>query len=151
VTVSLLFAGASGAATAPLSCKATGDKLETRLPVGPFDKRIGQTLCFDFTGDATKDIVFSGWVYASNGAHYWAAFRGLGGDSWKLVIFKRDCCRVRRANRMRISRVGATIVVTQPIYRTRDLPCCPSGGTRTGRWRWTGAKLKLVGTTDKPR
>ncbi len=147
----VLFAGATGtAATPPVCSVATGDELETRLPVGPFDERIGQTLCFDFTGDGRKDIVFSGSEFANNGAHYWAAFRARG-DDWARVIFKRDCCRVRRATKMRIGRSGATIFVTQPIFRAADRGCCPTGGTQTGRWRWTGGALKLVSTTVKPR
>jgi hypothetical protein len=148
-----LLAPATGAGTAvtpPVCNAATGDALEQRLPVGPFAERIGQTLCFDFTGDGSRDIVFSGAEFANNGAHYWAAFRSRG-DGWVRVIFKRDCCRVRRATKMRIARSGATIVVRQPIFRTADRGCCPTGGTRTGRWRWTGSVLKLISTTDSPR
>jgi hypothetical protein len=149
--VLLAAASGTGAAVAPPACGVlTGDALEKRLPVGPFDVRIGQTLCFDFTGDGQKDIVFSGWEYANNGAHYWAAFRATA-TGWTRVIFKRDCCRVRRATKIRIARSGATLVVRQPIYRKADHGCCPTGGTRTGRWRWTGSTLKLVSTTDTKR
>jgi hypothetical protein len=142
--------GTGAAVAAPVCSVMTGDELEKRLPVGPFDFRIGQTLCFDFTGDGRKDIVFSGWLYANNGAHYWAAFRATA-TGWTRVIFKRDCCRVRRATKIRIARSGATIVVRQPIYHKADPGCCPTGGTRTGRWRWTGSTLKLVSTTDAKR
>ena len=58
-----------------------GDELERRLPVSIFGERIGQTLCFDFTGDGREDIVFTGWLFANRGAHYWAAFRARG-DGW---------------------------------------------------------------------
>jgi hypothetical protein len=151
VVLALLAGGGTGAAAVAPACNtATGDQLEKRLPVGPFDNRIGQTLCFDFTGDGRRDIVFSGWVYANHGAHYWAAFQARA-DGWTRVIFKRDCCRVRRATGMRISHSGATLIVSQPIYRKGDPACCPMGGTRTGRWRWTGAMLKLISTTDKKR
>ena len=151
VVVVALLAGGTGMASAPPSCnKATGDALEKRLPVGPFNTRRGQTLCFDFTGDGRRDIVFTGWEFANSGAHYWAAFRARGGG-WTSVIFKRDCCRVRRATRLRIARSGATVVVSQPIYRKADSGCCPTGGTRTGRWRWNGVTLRLAGTSDTPR
>jgi hypothetical protein len=143
----LLVSG--GTAAAPPTCGVSlGDQLEKRLPVGPFDKRKGQTLCFDFTGDGRQDIVFSGWEYATNGAHYWAAFRATS-VGWTKVIFKRDCCRVRRATKMRIAHVGRVIVVTQPIFKTNDPGCCPTGGRRTGRWRWTGGALKLISVTPK--
>lgn len=144
-------AAGTGTATVPQTCSVlTGDELEKRLPIGPFEERIGQTLCFDFTGDGLKDIVFSGWIFANDGAHYWAAFRA-GAEGWTRVIFKRDCCRVRRATKIRIARSGATVVVRQPIFREKDRGCCPTGGTRTGRWRWNGVTLKLAGTTDAPR
>ena len=129
----------------PKTCsKATGDALEQRLPVGPFDKRIGQTLCFDFTGDRKTDIVFSGWEFVDNGAHYWAAFRATA-TGWTSVIFKRDCCRVARATNMKISHSGAAILVSQPVFnKAHDVVA-----TRTGRWRWNGYALKLVSKTEK--
>jgi len=142
--------GAGTAVTTPECGAAVGDDLEQRLPVGPFDKRVGQTLCFDFTGDGREDIVFTGWEFADNGAHYWAAFRARG-DDWSRVIFKRDCCRVRRATKIRIARLGGTILVRQPIFRPGNKNCCPTGGTQTGRWRWNGVALKLLGTTTSPR
>ena len=145
VVIFTLLAGATGSAAVPKTCsKTTGDRLEKRLPVGPFDKRIGQTLCFDFTGDGRTDIVFSGWEYVDNGAHYWAAFRSTAAG-WTSVIFKRDCCRVARATNMRISRTGAVLVVSEPIFSKARKQV----GTRTGRWRWNGHVLKLLSTTEK--
>lgn len=156
VVASLLLCAAlavvagTGAASAPPACNAaTGDELERRLPVSFFGDRIGQTLCFDFTGDGRQDIVFTGWLFQNRGAHYWAAFRARG-DGWARVIFKRDCCEVRRASGMKVRRSGRVILVSQPIYKTADEACCPTGGTRTGRWRWSGTQLKLVGVTPAP-
>lgn len=111
-----------------------------------FGERIGQTLCFDFTGDGRKDIVFTGWLFKDHGAHYWAAFRARG-DNWVRAIFKRDCCAVRRATGIKVRRAGRVIVVRQPIYKAANKACCPTGGTRTGRWRWVGTQLKLVSVT----
>jgi hypothetical protein len=148
--VALAVAAGTGAASSSPTCDPSlGDELERRLPVSNFDKRIGQTLCFDFTGDGREDIVFTGWLYANRGAHYWAAFR-VRGDGWSKVTFKRDCCTVRRASGIKVRRAGRVLVVSQPIYKASDKACCPTGGTRTGRWRWAGTQLKLIGTTTKP-
>lgn len=148
----LAVAAGTGTASAPSTAtcnKATGDALAERLPVGYYGERVGQTLCFDFTGDGRRDIVFTGLIFRTRGAHYWAAFRARG-NNWSRVTFKRDCCTVRQANGIKIRRVGRVIVVTQPIYKATDKTCCPTGGTRTGRWRWNGTTLKLVSTTTNP-
>ena len=150
--IALAVAATTGAASAPSTAtctKDTGDELEQRLPVTYFGERIGQTLCFDFTGDGRKDIVFTGWLFRNRGAHYWAAFRARG-STWSRVIFKRDCCTMRQTSGMKIRRLGRVLVVTQPIYAAKDNVCCPTGGTRTGRWRWRAMQLKLVSTTVKP-
>jgi len=150
--VAFAVAAGTGSAAAPSTAtctKATGDALAERLPVGYFGERIGQTLCFDFTGDGRRDIVFTGWIFRTQGAHYWAAFRARG-NSWSRVTFRRDCCTAREASGIKVRRLGRVIVVTQPIRKATDKACCPTGGTRTGRWRWNGTTLKLTSTSTKP-
>ena len=54
---------------------------------------------------------------------------------------------MRRATGIKVRRSGRVIIVSQPIYKAGDKACCPTGGTRTGRWRWAGTRLKLIRVT----
>lgn len=156
----LLATLAIGAACAPASASASpicnaraAAQLEKRLPVTPYNagRRIGQTLCFDMTGDGRKDIVFSGWQFMNHGAHYWAAFRATR-SNWVRMKFKRGCCRAdpRFGSGIQIRRSGRDVVVHEPVYATSDPACCPSGGTKTGIWRWRNPHLILVDVLREP-
>jgi hypothetical protein len=122
----------------------------TGLPVEPFNlgRRLGQTQCFDFTGDGRRDIVFTGWEFMNHGAHYWAAFRATR-TGWIRVKFKRGCCRAdpRFGAGIVIGHAGRRIIVTEPVYAADDPACCPSRGTKTGTWRWLRTSLGLISVT----
>ncbi|MBA3329137.1 MAG: hypothetical protein H0T43_12635 [Solirubrobacterales bacterium] len=143
----------ANASAAPACNGRAAANLEKRLPVTPYNlgRRIGQTLCFDFTGDRRKDIVFTGWEFMNHGAHYWAAYRATR-SSWVRVKFKRGCCRAdpKTGVGIEIQRSGREIVVSQPVYQPDDPACCPSGGTKTGTWRWRNHTLALVDVTREP-
>lgn len=145
-----LVASSAPAMAAPACNSGTAARLEKRLPVTPFDlgKRLGQTKCSDFTGDGRKDIVFTGWEYMNHGAHYWAAFRATK-KHWVRVKFKRGCCKgfPKNGAGIAIKRSGKDIIVSQPVYASDDPACCPSGGTKTGTWRWGEGRLALVDVT----
>ncbi len=147
--------GASLAATAHAApnCNARAAvQLEKRLPVQPYRAGVlGQTICVDFTGDGRRDIVFSGSVAMTQGAHYWAAFRATR-SSWVRVKFKRGCCRAdpRFGRAIGIGRSGRQIVVKEAVYRSDDPGCCPTGGTRIGTWGWRSGRLALVDVTLDP-
>jgi hypothetical protein len=108
-------------------------------------------LCFDFTGDGRKDIVFTGWEAMNHGPHYWAAFRATA-SGWARVKFKHSCCRSnpRLGAGIQIARSGDTIIVTEPKYRPSDPACCPTGGTNEGDWRWQRRQLALVQARSRP-
>jgi hypothetical protein len=139
---------------APLKCsRSRARSLERTLPawrsyIKPYAAQ-GQVLCSDFTGDGKADIVFTSWGAMNHGAHYWSAFRRTS-RSWERVAFKKDCCgrRVRfLGTGISIDHSGRTIIVREPIYRAKDPACCPTGGTREGRWRWRSGRLSLVRTS----
>ncbi len=143
----------TSAAGSPPCSGRTAAQLEKRLPVTPFNlgRRLGETLCFDFTGDGRKDIVFTGWVAMNHGAHYWAAYRATR-SRWVRVKFKGGCCRAdpRTSPGIVIARSDDDIVVSQTIYRPGEPLCCPTGGTRIGVWSWQGKNLALVEVTIDP-
>jgi hypothetical protein len=149
-----IFASLASLATASPACsKRTAVRLERRLPVTPFNlgRHLGQTKCFDFTGDGREDIVFTGWEFMNHGAHYWAAFRATR-SNWVRVKFKRGCCRAdpKVGVGLAIRRSGREIAVTQPVYDSDDPACCPSGGTKTGWWGWRRRALALVDVVRDP-
>jgi hypothetical protein len=148
-----LVVASSPASPAPECGKRAAAMLEKRLPVTPYDagRRLGQVKCFDLTGDGRQDIVFSGWEFMNHGAHYWAAFRATR-TRWVRMKFKRSCCRAdpRVGVGLFLKRSGRTLIVRQPIYRSSDPACCPTGGTRTGTWQWRHRMLALTDTTREP-
>jgi hypothetical protein len=150
ITGMFLFVANSSATAAPRCGKGAAADLESRVPVTPYDagRRLGQVKCFDVTGDGRDDIVFTGWEFMNRGAHYWAAFRATRTD-WVRMKFKRSCCRAdpRVGSGLSLERSGRSIIVSQPVYRSSDPACCPTGGTRTGTWQWRHGMLALIDTT----
>ena len=151
-TIALLIVVAP-ASSAPRCGKRLATELEKRLPVTPYDavRRLRQVKCYDITGDGREDIVFSGWEFMNHGAHYWAAFRATRTE-WKRMKFKRSCCRAdpRVGVGISLERSGHAVTVSQPVYRSSDPACCPTGGTRSGTWRWRHEMLALTDTTRSP-
>jgi len=150
LSMALVIAGGilPSSATAAPTCNArAAAQLEKRLPVTPYNlgRRLGRTLCIDITRDGRKDIVFSGWQFMNHGAHYWAAFRATR-SGWVRMKFKRGCCRAdpKTGAGIQIRRSGRDVVVSEPVYGSADPACCPSGGTRTGTWRWRSPHLILI-------
>lgn len=120
-------------------------------PFNPYGERLGQVKCFDLTGDGRKDILFTGWEAMNHGAHWWAAYRATPTD-WRRVKFKRGCCRAnpKFGAGIGVSRFERTVIVREPIYLDDDPLCCPSGGSKEGRWRWKRDRLVLVRVTTEP-
>jgi hypothetical protein len=141
------------ASAAPRCGSAAAAQLEGQLPVTPYNlgRRLGETLCFDLTGDGRRDIVFTGWEFMNHGAHYWAAFRATA-NGWRRMKFKRSCCRAdpRAGVGLGLHRGGRTLIVRQPNYEPDDAACCPTGGTDEGRWRWRRGRLELVRVATRP-
>jgi hypothetical protein len=145
----------SSSAAASRSCsRKTARSLERTLPawrnyIKPYAGR-GQVLCFDFAGDIRRDILFTSWGAMNHGAHFWSAFQRTS-RSWKRLAFKKSCCG-RKVHALgigiSIKHRGRTIVVEEPVYRATDPACCPTGGTRQGRWRWRSGHLLFVGTVS---
>jgi len=62
----------------------------------------------------------------------WAVFRWAGG-AWQFVM--------KQPAGASITAAGPDIRQTLPIYRLSDSRCCPTGGTKTRLWHWSGSRF----------
>jgi hypothetical protein len=138
------------ALTAGVCSRRVAQRLQQTLPAWRSAKNFrnpGQVICYDFTGDGRRDLVFTVWAYMNHGAHYWAAFQATP-SGWARSAYRSDCCgRDKRFGGLgiAISRSGNELVIEQPAYAADDPLCCPSQGTRTGIWKWRrSGRLSLV-------
>jgi hypothetical protein len=100
---------------------------------------ISSLRCFDFTGDGTRDVLFSvfGGGTAGNGA--WGLVVADGGTH-KLTNYGGG------GSDLGIDRRGSRPQVINPIYRRGDPNCCPTGGFRIRTYKWNGRRLRLEST-----
>jgi hypothetical protein len=96
-------------------------------------------LCGAFTGTGSQDMVVSIAGLENVGMLYWAVFR-WSGSNWQLVMKQRHVATLTTA--------GSDIRETQSIYRDSDPRCCPSGGTKTRVWHWSGSRF-LAGAWEQ--
>lgn len=96
----------------------------------------GQVLCFDATGDGRPDMAVT------------LASGGTAGDiGW--LFFVAEAARWRLSGhatgyKLALIRSGRGLETIQPVYRSRDPNCCPTGGfDRTVR-RWDGHRLVVA-------
>ncbi len=108
-----------------------------------------QVLCMNLTGSGRQDLVATVWDAMNHGAHYWAAWRNAG-SKWVLIAFSGNCCSIAPHKfgmgvTVRRTSTAGQLIVSQPIYRSNDPACCPSGGTAAARWAWRRGALRVVG------
>jgi hypothetical protein len=96
----------------------------------------GGVTCFDFTRDGRPDIA----VTVSSG--------GTAGDiGWIVLVRKGRGWRLAHSEggyKIGLVRTGGDLVSTQPIYRTDDPNCCPTGGFDHERWHWDGSQFVRI-------
>lgn len=150
----LVIAGAAGAPRAPaattIACSAKAVAPVLRDQVRSFsaaeDNRggVGVLRCTDFTGDGTRDV-----LYTINSGGTGVAFE------WGLIAADGDAPRVVTTggggSKLAIARLGSRAQVANPIYRSGDANCCPSGGARIRTFRWNGTRLVLISTRKVKR
>jgi len=103
------------------------------------DGGVDRLLCFDATGDGTRDVLYTISGGGSGGAFDWG-FIAADGSEPRVVT------RGGGGSRLGISRRGRRPEVANPIYRRSDANCCPSGGARIRTFRWNGTRLALAST-----
>ena len=75
---------------------------------------------------------------------------GTAGDvDWAIYVDGKGPLRValvRGGYKLSLGRIGNDIVETDPVYKTKDPNCCPTGGFDHTRWHWNGTKFAVSRT-----
>ena len=73
---------------------------------------------------------------------------GTAGDvNWAIYVSGTrgyELALVRGGYKLSLARRGTDVVETDPVYRSNDPNCCPTGGFDHTRWRWTGTGFAVA-------
>jgi hypothetical protein len=94
-----------------------------------------QVLCFDATGDGRPDMAVTLASGGTAGEIGWLFF--VGGSGWRPAGHATGYKLV-------LIRSGRGLETVQPVYRSHDPNCCPTGGFDRTLRRWNGRKLAIV-------
>lgn len=138
VLAQVSFPGTGAAAESSGSCSREAAKAVVRAhphlhPWAPYWLRLGPVLCGPFLGDGREAMVVSFAAATCGGTSGWAVFRHRAGE-WRLFWRQRD-------GQVGLARVGDEIEETVKVLNPGDPRCVPTGGTKSRRWRWNGARL----------
>ncbi len=92
-----------------------------------------QVICSDFTRDGRQDIAVTIASGGTAGDIGFAVFRATP-DGWKVAL-------ARGGYKVGLFRVGGDLVSSQPIYKSNDANCCPTGGFDHSRYHWNGTRF----------
>lgn len=95
---------------------------------------VDSMICHDLTGDGRADMAVTLASGGTAGDIAWAAFARKGAG-WRLAGANPD------GYKLLLERAGRDLVETQPVYRTNDPNCCPTGGFDHRRFHWNGHAL----------
>jgi hypothetical protein len=96
---------------------------------------VAQVLCGPFTGPGSQAMAVTIGVYPTCWPiQEWAVF-SLSGGVWKLVLHRPAFLDGP------LVAVGSDIRETQPIFRSGDPRCIPTGGSHARLWHWNGSAL----------
>jgi hypothetical protein len=91
-----------------------------------------KVLCGAFAGPGSETMVVSLVGQANSGMTDWVVLRRIG-SAW-LVLLKRHQAALLTA-------AGSDIKEEVSVFRAGDPRCCPSGGTKSRIWHWTGTRF----------
>src|SRR4051794_13868673 len=108
-------------------------------------KAADRPLCFDATGDGLTDMAVGLFSGGTAGEVAWVFFAAKP-DGWRLAGWGGGY-------KLLLRQAGKRLEVVQPVYRSNDPNCCPTGGFDHTPYGWNGAKLVLQRSvhTKSPR
>ncbi|HZO63142.1 MAG TPA: hypothetical protein VFB35_09200 [Gaiellaceae bacterium] len=126
------------AAAAKRAIAATGLRMKL---LGPDPVRVDpasadQVLCHDFTRDGRTDLAVTIASGGTAGDIGFAVFRAVPGG-WRVAL-------ARGGYKIGLFRLGGDVAGSQPVYRTNDPNCCPTGGFDHVRFHWNGTKFVVA-------
>lgn len=150
ILLAALLAGlalTASASAAPAACNAAAAKAAIRATHPKMDllggglsavdpASVDRVLCYDFTRDGRTDMavtIASGGTAGDIGI---LVFRALP-KGWAVAL-KHPGYKVG------LFQVGGDVVTSQPIYKSNDANCCPTGGFAHDRYRWSGGRFVLL-------
>jgi hypothetical protein len=98
---------------------------------------VDRLICHDLTGDGRVDMAFTVFSGGTAGDTAWVVMRKTA-RGWTVGFAELHAYKVG------LSRRGASLVESQPVYRKDDPNCCPTGGFDHRRLRWTGRRFAIV-------
>jgi hypothetical protein len=107
-------------------------------------------ICFDFTREGRTDVAFAIQGGGTGGAFEWTLFRRTSANGGRLSRRFSRLTERGKASKTRLRREGSLLVVSNPIYRSGDPNCCPSGGVVERRYRFSSRGATRVGTRRRP-
>jgi hypothetical protein len=138
----LVSAGPAGTApggrpVAGACSAATARQIATDFFVWGNDVRdpVAQVLCGPFTGAGSNAMAVAFSAPTCWSPQGWAVYTFASG-AWSLVMAQRGVFVAGP-----LVAVGSAIRETQPVFRSGDARCLPSGGTHARLWSWNGSKL----------
>jgi hypothetical protein len=148
VSAAALAATTAGAAAAPActlpQARAAVASAKPRIP-GPANGlvtvapgSVDRVICFDFTRDGRTDLAMTVASGGTAGDIGWLVLRRTGAG-WRLALG-------RNGYKVGIVRLGGDVADTQPVYRSGDPNCCPTGGFDHQRYHWSGSSFVVVRT-----
>jgi hypothetical protein len=94
-------------------------------------------VCHDLTRDGVPDMAATVFSGGTAGDIAWVVFRQTGGR-WVLALKRPNVYKIG------LFRVGSDLVESQPIYKSNDPNCCPSGGFDHVRYHWNGTRFVVA-------
>lgn len=145
-------AAGAGATMSGSGCERLAGKLYKRTDLGrvvaptlpPGAEPALTPICFDFTGDRRREVVFAIHGGGSGGAAHWAAFRRTRSKRGPLGRRFRLIAEPRAGQQTMLERRGRLVVVKNPIWRPGDPNAGPSGGELHSLYRIRTNSVKLV-------
>jgi hypothetical protein len=126
---------ACGPASARAAVRATHLKMKLLGPdlarVDPAS--VDQVICFDFTRDGRLDVAATIASGGTAGDIGFVVFRATPAG-WRVAL-------TSGGYKLGLVRIGGDVVATQPIYKSNDANCCPTGGFDHVRYHWNGSRF----------
>jgi hypothetical protein len=130
------------------ACSLATAKAEIRAlkPTVPASQSISSQPYKVAPGQADQVICFT--PGGAQGMAVTVASGGTAGDiAWLVFVDAGSGYRlalVRGGYKLGLANAGSDLIETDPVYKTNDANCCPTGGFDHTQWHWNGSKMVVA-------